>query len=139
LEGAGPHYAVGLLSGTSHDGVSAAMTVIDERKRPRVRLIAFETYPYPAKLRARLQKTTAGAETGAGELSQLNFALARRWPMRWSRLRVARESRSSASASSARVAIRFLICRYAASVAERRRRRYQWVNRPSSPRPPASR
>src|SRR6202030_2064153 len=73
LEGAGPHYAGGLMSGTSHDGVSAALTVIDERKNPRVRLIAFGTYPYAAKFRARLLRASSGAETGAGELSQLNF------------------------------------------------------------------
>jgi anhydro-N-acetylmuramic acid kinase len=75
LEATGPHYAVGLMSGTSHDGVSAALTVIDERKNPRIRLIAFGTYPYAAKFRARLLRASSGAETGAGELSQLNFAL----------------------------------------------------------------
>jgi 1,6-anhydro-N-acetylmuramate kinase len=32
-----PHYAVGLMSGTSHDGVSAALVTIDDRRAPPVR------------------------------------------------------------------------------------------------------
>ena len=32
--GSGPHLAIGLMSGTSHDGVSAALVRIDERSNP---------------------------------------------------------------------------------------------------------
>jgi hypothetical protein len=53
-----PHYAVGLMSGTSHDGVSAALVAIDDHSatptNARARLIAFKTYSYPDKFRARL-------------------------------------------------------------------------------------
>jgi len=69
------HYAVGLMSGTSHDGVSAALVTIDDRRSPPVRLITFATFPYPPKFRARLLAASADAGLGAGEISQLNFAL----------------------------------------------------------------
>jgi anhydro-N-acetylmuramic acid kinase len=75
LEGPPPHYAVGLMSGTSHDGVSAAVVTIDDRKAPPVQLVAFATFPYPPKFRARLLAASANASLGASEISQLNFAL----------------------------------------------------------------
>jgi anhydro-N-acetylmuramic acid kinase len=75
LEGPQPHYAVGLMSGTSHDGVSAAVVTIDDRKAPPVQLVAFATFPYPPKFRARLLAASANASLGASEISQLNFAL----------------------------------------------------------------
>lgn len=69
--------AIGLMSGTSHDGVSAAIVNIDERRRPPARAIRFRTYPYSAKFRARLLRATAGEPVGSGELSALNFELGR--------------------------------------------------------------
>jgi anhydro-N-acetylmuramic acid kinase len=75
LEGRQPHYAVGLMSGTSHDGVSAAVVSIDDRRSPLVQLVAFATFPYQPKFRARLLAASADAKLGAGEISQLNFAL----------------------------------------------------------------
>jgi anhydro-N-acetylmuramic acid kinase len=75
LDGRQPHYAVGLMSGTSHDGVSAAVVSIDDRRAPLVQLGAFATFPYPPKFRARLLVASADAQLGAGEISQLNFAL----------------------------------------------------------------
>ncbi|MBB6669084.1 anhydro-N-acetylmuramic acid kinase [Cohnella nanjingensis] len=47
-------YAVGLMSGTSVDGIDAALIEIREgaaSERPEVRLIAFENTPYPAEAR----------------------------------------------------------------------------------------
>jgi anhydro-N-acetylmuramic acid kinase len=75
LNGRQSHYAVGLMSGTSHDGVSAAVVSIDDRRAPLVQLVAFATFPYPPKFRARLLAASADAQLGAGEISQLNFAL----------------------------------------------------------------
>ncbi len=75
LKGAAPHYAVGLMSGTSHDGVSAAVVELDQRRTPPARSLAFATYAYPAQFRARLLAASADEKLGAGELSQLNFAL----------------------------------------------------------------
>src|SRR5947208_6347734 len=75
--GSGPHLAIGLMSGTSHDGVSAALVRIDERRRPAARLLAFKTYPYSAKFRRRLMRATSAEPVGSGEISALNFGLGR--------------------------------------------------------------
>jgi anhydro-N-acetylmuramic acid kinase len=40
-----------------------------------VQLVAFATFPYPPKFSARLLAASADAQLGAGEISQLNFAL----------------------------------------------------------------
>ena len=76
------HLAVGLMSGTSHDGVSAALVRIDARKSPPTRLLAFQTYPYSAKFRARLLAAASDGQDlasriGAAGLSTLNFDLGR--------------------------------------------------------------
>src|SRR5271169_4556212 len=69
--------AIGLMSGTSHDGVSAALVELDEHSRPPVRLIAFQTFPYPARLRKELLAASADGKIGAAAISTLNFALGR--------------------------------------------------------------
>ncbi|HUO03812.1 MAG TPA: anhydro-N-acetylmuramic acid kinase [Candidatus Binataceae bacterium] len=69
--------AIGLMSGTSHDGVSAAVAEIDPRAHPPARLIAFHTFPYPEQLRTELLEASGGAKIGAGALSKLNFLLGR--------------------------------------------------------------
>jgi anhydro-N-acetylmuramic acid kinase len=87
------HLAVGLMSGTSHDGVSAALMRIDERKSPPTTLVAFRTYPYAPEFRARLLAASSegqdqsqdqnqdpshpASRAGAGGLSTLNFELGR--------------------------------------------------------------
>ena len=67
--------AIGLMSGTSHDGVSAAVVELDERSRPPARLIAFHTFPYPARFRKELLAASADEKIGAAAISTLNFAL----------------------------------------------------------------
>lgn len=69
--------AIGLMSGTSHDGVSAAVVAIDEHRRPPARALHFKTYPYPVRFRERLLSATSDAPVGSGELSELNFELGR--------------------------------------------------------------
>ncbi len=86
---------IGLMSGTSHDGVSAAIVNIDERKRPPARAIHFRTYPYSAGFRARLLAATAGNRAGSGELSALNFQLGRAFGR--AAISVAREARIALS------------------------------------------
>jgi anhydro-N-acetylmuramic acid kinase len=68
--------AVGLMSGTSMDGVDAALVEIGgAAERPRVRLRAFITLPYPPWVRERLLGIAGQKQTSAGEISQLNFLL----------------------------------------------------------------
>jgi len=55
---------IGLMSGTSADGVDAALVDIRSGSgRPTVRLLAFETFPYPTGLRERLLATASAGNT----------------------------------------------------------------------------
>jgi len=69
--------AIGLMSGTSHDGVSAALVEIDERSRPPARVVAFQTFPYSSRLRKELLAASADEKIGAAAISTLNFTLGR--------------------------------------------------------------
>jgi len=65
--------ALGLMAGTSLDGVDAALVRLSGRAaRPRTDLLQFLTVPYPAALRERLLAAASGQATTAGELSELN-------------------------------------------------------------------
>ncbi len=63
-------YAIGLMSGTSTDGVDVACIEINSIRK--IKLIAFESYPYPDDLRKRLLTIANNAETTAAEISSLN-------------------------------------------------------------------
>ncbi len=68
--------AVGLMSGTSMDGIDAALVRLSgPAAKPRVRLLAFLTVPYPQGVRKKLLEVAGGKPTNAGEISQLNFVL----------------------------------------------------------------
>jgi anhydro-N-acetylmuramic acid kinase len=71
---------VGLMSGTSLDGVDAALVALDgEGERPAAaRLVAFRTEPYDAELRERLDGAVRG-EAGAALLCDLGFDLGHRF------------------------------------------------------------
>ncbi|HEX6725945.1 MAG TPA: anhydro-N-acetylmuramic acid kinase, partial [Nitrospira sp.] len=46
---------IGLMSGTSADGVDAALvTIVRENTRLRVRMLAFHSLPYPRSLQRRI-------------------------------------------------------------------------------------
>ena len=65
-------HAVGLMSGTSCDGVDAALVRIEGGAPPsRAALVAFETFPYPEALRRRLLRPSFTAE----EACRLDFEL----------------------------------------------------------------
>jgi anhydro-N-acetylmuramic acid kinase len=64
-----PRLAVGLMSGTSADGVTAALVEVAADK---VRVRRFETYLYPSRLKALILDAPS---LRAPELSRLNFAL----------------------------------------------------------------
>ena len=65
--------AVGLMSGTSADGVTAALV---EFRGGSVKVRKFETYPYPPRLKRRV---LAAPTLLAPELSRLNFELGTRF------------------------------------------------------------
>jgi anhydro-N-acetylmuramic acid kinase len=68
--------AVGLMSGTSMDGIDAALVEIrGSPERPRVRLLAFVKVPYGPEVRTRIARMAAGDAVNAGAISQLNFLL----------------------------------------------------------------
>lgn len=64
-----PALALGLMSGTSADGVSAALIWQQGR---RIRLLAFQTTPYSPALRRQILK---GSALSAREIASLNFQL----------------------------------------------------------------
>ncbi|MBI3995362.1 MAG: anhydro-N-acetylmuramic acid kinase [Nitrospirae bacterium] len=62
---------IGLISGTSTDGVDAALVEITGRGlESRLRLLRFSTYPYPRELRSRLVRLTHDGRVE--DLSHLN-------------------------------------------------------------------
>src|SRR3989338_4831513 len=61
--------ALGLISGTSADGVSAAIIHV---KAGQVILLGYATYPYPSPLR---KKALGASGIKTPELSKLNFEL----------------------------------------------------------------
>jgi anhydro-N-acetylmuramic acid kinase len=63
------------MSGTSHDGVSAAVVRLDERASTRAEAIAFRTFPYAPRFRARLLELASMKDVGAPAVSTLNFEL----------------------------------------------------------------
>ncbi len=72
----GERLAVGLMSGTSMDGIDAALVHLSGPiDQPRVRLLAFRTFPYSVPVRTRVLQVAGGEPVTAGEISQLNFLL----------------------------------------------------------------
>jgi anhydro-N-acetylmuramic acid kinase len=57
-------HIVGLMSGTSADGVDAALVEIQgEGGHPGIRLVSFATFPYPAGVRERILAVASGGTT----------------------------------------------------------------------------
>jgi anhydro-N-acetylmuramic acid kinase len=72
----GSRLVVGLISGTSMDGIDAALVRISgSATQPRVRMIAFSTLAYSTVVRQRILRVATGEAATAGEISQLNFLL----------------------------------------------------------------
>lgn len=68
--------AVGLISGTSMDGVDAALVEIHgPADKPHARLVAFTTMPYRPEVRRWIARAAAGESVSSGNISQLNFLL----------------------------------------------------------------
>jgi anhydro-N-acetylmuramic acid kinase len=64
------------MSGTSMDGIDAALVrLTGSADQPQVRLLAFDTFPYPPEVKEWLMGVAAGELTSAGGISRLNFLL----------------------------------------------------------------
>ncbi len=64
---------IGLMSGTSADGIDAALVEISPgRLLPKLRLLRFEVFPFPDGLRQRILRAADDCRGGAGELCHLN-------------------------------------------------------------------
>lgn len=67
---------LGLMSGTSADGIEAALVKISSAPpRLRSKLIGHASFPIPKLTRAKILEIAEGARVPAGEISQLNFLL----------------------------------------------------------------
>lgn len=65
---------IGLMSGTSADGIDAALVrIAGDNQSPRIELVAFITCPYPDEIRERLLRIDP--ETSLGIICALNFTL----------------------------------------------------------------
>jgi anhydro-N-acetylmuramic acid kinase len=68
---------IGLISGTSVDGIDAALVDISGTNLDiKIELVAGATYPYPADLRERILAVCAGEAISMAELAQLDDAIA---------------------------------------------------------------
>lgn len=68
--------ALGLMSGTSADGIDVALVSISgPAASPRARLVAFADFQYPPAVREAVLRLANGAPTTTREISQLNFRL----------------------------------------------------------------
>ncbi len=71
-----PLRVIGLMSGTSADGIDVALAEISGRP-PRwdARLVDFTAIPFPHAVRQAILGLGEARATTTGEISQLNFAL----------------------------------------------------------------
>ena len=68
---------IGLMSGTSVDGIDAALVDIFGKDLDiKIELVAGETYPYPTEIRKRILEVCAGKAISMLELAELDDAIA---------------------------------------------------------------
>jgi anhydro-N-acetylmuramic acid kinase len=67
---------IGLLSGTSVDGIDAALVEITDRGlETRVKLLCFETYPFPEGVKERVLEASSANTGTVDKICHLNFYL----------------------------------------------------------------
>ncbi|WP_353929759.1 anhydro-N-acetylmuramic acid kinase [Okeanomitos corallinicola TIOX110] len=72
-----PTRVIGLMSGTSVDGIDAALVeIVGTDLDLKVELLAGETYPYPPELQERILAVCAGEAISMAELAELDDAIA---------------------------------------------------------------
>ena len=67
---------IGLMSGTSVDGIDAVLVNITGNEDLKVELLAGATYPYPADLRSQILAVCGGAAITLAQLAELDDAIA---------------------------------------------------------------
>ena len=73
-----PTRVIGLMSGTSVDGIDTALVEISGREWDlKVELLAGETYPYPSQLRSQILEIGAGTAVSMADLAAIDDAIAR--------------------------------------------------------------
>lgn len=76
LSAKGIHRVVGMMSGTSVDGVDAALIELSrEGGAPRVKLLAFENTPYPQGVRERVFELFRPETSTVDKIGYMNFLL----------------------------------------------------------------
>ncbi|MBQ8292877.1 MAG: anhydro-N-acetylmuramic acid kinase [Bacilli bacterium] len=68
-------YAVGLMSGTSLDGVDAALVKINNKKNPTFEMVEFESISYPESLKQKVLKNSSPDSSNIQEICSLNVEL----------------------------------------------------------------
>lgn len=68
-------YAVGLMSGTSLDGVDAALVKITNKKNPTFEMVEFVSIPYSEDLKQKVLKNSVPATSNIQEICSLNVEL----------------------------------------------------------------
>ena len=72
-------YAIGLMSGTSLDGVDVALVKITNKKKPIFELIGFESVPYPVSLKERILKNSKNETSSVQEICSLNVEISKEY------------------------------------------------------------
>src|SRR5574337_143125 len=67
---------IGLMSGTSADGIDAALLeIIPGTKQPQLRLLRFDVFPFPGTLRKRILRVADAGSGATSEICRLNVLL----------------------------------------------------------------
>ncbi|NQS89346.1 anhydro-N-acetylmuramic acid kinase, partial [Patescibacteria group bacterium] len=68
--------AIGLMSGTSQDGIDTALLTINGYgKSTKIKLIGFDTYEYPEDLKKKLHEITTEEDISIKDVARLNYAI----------------------------------------------------------------
>jgi len=70
-----PMIVAGVMSGTSADGIDVAIVRIARARRISLKLLAHQSFPYPAVLRSAVLAAMNAKATSAAELARLNWRL----------------------------------------------------------------